>query len=202
MLLHQTSRTKQVIKRVSTCLAIAVCVTVAAWVAAVVATGFSDPIYQSIAVRNLICGPPGFRNRKEAEVIMAMFHLRQAVRRESSRKWLFESWDDVVTKTGDYTGPHLKGTLSEAFPLLRQPLDPWGNPWVYRLKAVGQWQDGSFLIEVTFGSPGPDHRESPRQAPGDDLLQTVAFTRIAPGAVPPGTPRGTPRTITVPTPLW
>jgi len=157
------------------------------WLLALFQTQFWNPAHQLRAVASYIGGPKYARSATEANLHMAIFHLEKSAQSElneldvEQRLSLPHTWQELIQIAGPHLGPHMKGSLSTAYPLLKRDVDPWGHPWVFRREVLPGGDDALANYELTFGSVGPDGIECPALNVGyrekrqkcDDLLESI-----------------------------
>ena len=170
-------------------------------------TEFTSPVLQALAIYQWIAGYPHSLTRREWEMRMAEFHLSKAVRSMYEVYHVTDdgidfpmSWTDLINSAKAYQGPHLRGTLIEAFPFLEKPLDPWGRTWLFRVKMIERAGEQEVGLDgcinsgalLTFGSTGPDGIEEGPDDPRNlinRLIDRREFYRVRTRCFPPRMPQ-------------
>jgi len=177
-------------------------------------TEFTNPLTQAYGLYSRIAGDKYHRTRRESDTNMAIFHLRYAIKRKYDDAFVRNlgefpnAWDKLIRDTADYQGPHLRGRLAEAYPMLRAPLDPWGRPWIFRIEVPegGLESQDVAQMRLVFGSSGPDGVEcgGDRSRTGcDDLIENVRFHEVPRNCLPASVSivPWKPEVFTIPAPL-
>jgi hypothetical protein len=172
------------------------------WAWAYYATESPHPTRQFIGALARLTGPKASRTVREFEMDQAIFHLRHAMYSKYQTEDFVKgrkfptSWEELIQNVGSYRGPHLRGTLLDTYPFLKEPVDLWGNPWVYRVVELDDRDKETATLRIFCGSLGPDGRECPptnddfyaRRRKCDDSLLRYLITGAPPSIVPPRTP--------------
>ncbi|MDP1799490.1 MAG: hypothetical protein Q8K78_18480 [Planctomycetaceae bacterium] len=180
----------------------------AAWMIAYHVTESRNPLLQFFRVFARYSGPMYLRTERESTANMAIFHLRKAMpsyfKRSDDKGWTFpKNWSELIAATGEYRGPHLNGRLVSAYPILQEPLDPWGHPWVYRV-VEDELSDAEIAcVRITIGSLGPNGVECPESNDDDYNTRRRTCDDIFEHYLNTNTPRGKllPNTSKVTTPI-
>ena len=172
------------------------------WISGHVFTEAWNPFYQIQALKiRLVSGPRIEQTVRGAETNVAVQTLSLAVSFRYTYGWFEKggsipgSWEDLIRDTGSFSCPELQGTLTEVYPFLKKPCDPWGNPWVFKVKCFGNPESPNVDVELQYGSAGPDRIESRRkygsllemQQDCDDVVLGRWLWRVPSAALPEGT---------------
>lgn len=151
------------------------------WLGGIALTEYTHPMKQIVAVTSRLPGGPKYaRTLREEETMWAVSCLYRAFNAELVPiEWPLpppadfypKTWNELIAANRDARGRLFRDGLAARFPLLHQPLDPWGHPWVCRLEIVpAAASEELFPVERTseflqaefvFGSTGPDGVECP-----------------------------------------